>query len=72
MGMKGDRGKDGKHGKDGPPGPPVSIKAVSQSVLCSVLTKSIVLNKFFELPFNPKHAHGVGFPFHLSRTLGPM
>ena len=51
MGMKGDRGKDGKHGKDGPPGPPVSITAVSQSVLCSVLTKSIVLNKFFGVAF---------------------
>ena len=51
MGMKGDRGKDGKHGKDGPPGPPVSITVVSQSVLCSVLTKSIVLNKFFGVAF---------------------
>ena len=53
MGMKGDRGKDGKHGKDGPPGPPVSITATlsSHSVLCSVLTKSIVLNKFFGVAF---------------------
>ena len=70
MGMKGDRGKDGKHGKDGPPGPPVSITAVSQSVLCSVLTKSIVLSKFFGVAFQSSTCTWRGFSVSLEQNIG--